>query len=57
MMFTLIRAAKKRKKRKKLKRAAFDDSGNVTDDKVKRIRREVETKIREAQINCSTVYV
>jgi hypothetical protein len=54
MMFTLIRAAKKRKK---LKRAAFDDSGDVTDDKVKRICREVETKIREAQINCSTVYV
>jgi len=54
MTFTLFRAAKKRKKRK---RAAFDDSGNVTNDKVKRIRREVETKIREAQINRSTAHV
>jgi hypothetical protein len=54
MMFTLIR---KRKKRKKSKKAAFDDSGNVTEHKIKRIRREVETKICEAEINCSTLCV
>ena len=52
MTFMLIR---KRKKRKKSKKAAFDDSGNVTEHKIKRIHREVETKVREAEINCSTL--
>ena len=50
VIFTWFRARGKRKKRK---HAAFDDCGNVTPHKIKRIRQEMETKICEAQINSS----
>jgi hypothetical protein len=53
--FTFFRV--RRKRRKKRKQTAFDDSGNVTPHKVLRIRREMETKIREAQINRSTFII